>query len=433
MGACTGSNRKKKAKPTPSIVINIPEKPSLLKKEKIEEKPLDQVLISKPEIKNSNNISSTDNSKNTKGSSSFQLFQKVFKSQEQLVQLSKFDSYLARPNKTIAHELIKNEISENKWLYENFDPSSIKQIGSGGFGYVFSAKSLKMGKERAIKFLKISPEYEMKQMINEIMIMIFLSNNNNIIKIDELFTDTLKRQVAFSMELGTGSLAQMIKNGGGKVDYPLLLQLIMDCLNGLEYAFDHNFAHMDIKSENILYFEGVNRQTFNDLQVDIVQNDKMIFKLSDWGGGLIKSDITREVSCYSYTRGYGAPEIMNDDLVAFNPGKADIFAFGMTILNCCGIPLKDFRHLSSFPDAKKFEKELDELLNSIDEEYDDIKMIIKKMLAYNSDERIGLKDLYKQIKMVIEKTIVNLTCLYCYMVFNIKVQPKETNKHSATN
>ena len=379
-------------------------------KPKIEKSPDEEV--DHTGIRVQNNMSS-QNSKITKPDSSVNNSdnRKTSMSQPKLFQLSMVNSFISRPETMIVnHELIQNEIAENKWLLENFDPNSIKEIGSGGFGCVFSAKSLKMSKDRAIKVLKMSPEYEMKQMTNEILIMISLSSSNNVIKIDEFFADTPKKQIMFSMELGNGSLAQLIKTMQGKVHYPLLLQLIMDCLTGLEYAFERNFAHMDIKPENILYFEGVNRRTFKNLQTDIVQNDKIIFKLSDWGGGLIRSDVTREVTCYSYTRGYGAPEIMSDDVGSFNPGKTDIFAFGMTILNCCGIPVKQFKHLSSFPDAKKFDKELNELLISIDEEYDNIKIIIKKMLAYNPAERIGLKDLKKQIKIIINGgNIVSLT------------------------
>lgn len=123
---------------------------------------------------------------------------------------------------------------------------------------------------------KKSPEDEMKQMTNEIWIMISLSDSNNVIKIDEFFADTPKKQVMFSMELGTGSLTQLIKHMQGKIHYPLLLQLIMDCLAGLEYASERSIAHMDIKPENILYFEGIKRQAFKDLQTDIVQNDNII-------------------------------------------------------------------------------------------------------------------------------------------------------------
>lgn len=322
---------------------------------------------------------------------------------ESLKQKSKVVSFKRKSISNMDTNSIQNEFLQNSWLSSNFEKHSIKQIGAGGFGCVFSATSLKTNGEIAIKVLKVSPKDDMKQMMNEVMIMISLNGCSNIIRIDDLFADTVKRQVLFAMELGKSSLGDLIQRANGNISCHLILQIIMDCINGLEYASNRGFAHMDIKPENIIYFDGISRKNYPDLQKNAVEDDNKIFKLSDWGGGLLRASMTTEVdTCYSYSPGYAAPEIINDDIELFNPSKVDIFAFGMTLLYCCGVPLKNFRHLSVLTDAKKYERDLNEIIDSLDPSYCKLKLILTKMLSYNPEERIGLASLQKLMKFVIE-------------------------------
>ena len=87
--------------------------------------------------------------------------------------------------------------------------------------------------------------------------MVTHSGCTNVIKIDDFFADTVQKQVLFSMELANVSLVDLIKKGNGRINYSLLLQLIMDCITGLVYAFERGFANMDIKPEIFFILKGV--------------------------------------------------------------------------------------------------------------------------------------------------------------------------------
>ena len=202
----------------------------------------------------------------------------------------------------------------------------------------------------------------------------------------------------FSMELGDGSLEHYIKNSPNKRIKPdLLPQILADCLDALIFAADRSISHLDIKPANIIYFKTDNRKRIKGLQIDTITDESLIFKVSDWGGGLMRANKTKKhSSIVGFTMGYAAKEIINDS--AFNGNKADVFSLGMTLIACCGVPYSEFKHLSSFPKATNYYRELEELFDTMDNSYSsEIKVLIKEMIKYEFEERIGLEELRQRI------------------------------------
>lgn len=70
---------------------------------------------------------------------------------------------------------------------------------------------------------------------------------------------------------------------------------------------------------------------------------KYHLKVSDWEGGISMQ--------------------LDDDQVGINLSKANTFSLGITVLNCCSAST-EFRHLNEPPNKIRFEKEMEEALES---------------------------------------------------------------------
>ena len=315
-------------------------------------------------------------------------------------------------------------LEKSSWFHDNFDTNSLMELGSGGFGSVFTALSLKGNKKLAIKVLKPDPLNDIKDMLNEVSLIVSLKKCKNVIQIKDTFTDTSKGQVMFSMELGDGSLDQFIKNFHNKRLKPTLLpQILADCLDALIFAADRSISHLDIKPANIIYFKTDDRTRKKGLQTDTIDDKSLIFKISDWGGGIMRANKTKmHSSNFGFTMGYAANEILNNS--AFNGNKADVFSLGMSLLACCGIPYSEFKHLSSFPKATSYYRELEELLDTLDNGYNEIKVLLKEMIKYDFEERIGLEELRERILSLNDNE--NFVCSSKLPVKDIR--KKEENK-----
>lgn len=317
-------------------------------------------------------------------------------------------------SKSPPHDNVMSSLQDSPWFCSNFDSSSLRPLGKGGSGFVFSAQSKNKNKASAIKVLNLSPQDDMKIMLKEVSILSVLEGCPNILKMEDIYMDSTKRQLIFSMELADGSLLDFIKLKNGSLNPTLIFQISLDCIEALLYAQKENFAHMDIKPANILYFLGVNRNKYEALQSDIVErsHQQVLFKISDWGAGLEWANKTRKITSYFITPGYCAPELElmdEDENQAINPSKADMFSFGLTILNCCGVPIKKLKHLNVSQNENRFNKDLEEILDSLDRQYSKIKVILKAMLTYDAKKRITLQNL-KELIILIHQQV--FTCLY---------------------
>lgn len=166
------------------------------------------------------------------------------------------------------------------------------------------------------------------------------------------------------MELAEMTLHEYLKQGvlhPPSLHPPSLYQLIWDIISALDFAHHRGIFHADIKPGNILLFRNQGKNSY-------------AYKLSDWGEG---KDVSNEIrktgkgtieSPIHGTASYLAPEVSsNDDILAINFFKADVFSLGVTLFKCVGGDVEDLR--------KKINKQLESNLkdeNQVPEEYNHI-------------------------------------------------------------
>lgn len=125
-----------------------------------------------------------------------------------------------------------------------------------------------------------------------------------------------------SMEACTGGdLFNLIsKNNGGIANARILKHMITKILKSVQYLHEEvNYAHMDIKLENILV------------------NSEMTVKLIDFG---LAHNLTYKVSNPVGTKGYRAPEVASSWMKDSVDGSvADIFSLGVVLfILAFGVP-----------------------------------------------------------------------------------------------
>jgi len=84
--------------------------------------------------------------------------------------------------------------------------------------------------------------------------------------------------------------------------------------------------------------------------------------------------------------------------------KSDVFSLAMTMVNCCGVPYKNIKHISSIEISEKFTKEIEEVITMISSEYGDIiKNLLKGMLCFDRHTRIEMKEVIETLKSLSKK------------------------------
>ena len=129
------------------------------------------------------------------------------------------------------------------------------------------------------------------------------------------------------MEKALGSLEDLLKHpndyGADDVSFAVRYQLCLDVLEGLVCLHDAQFVHGDVKPANVLIFRS------DDPLVPFVA------KLNDFGlCTALQEDVAESYGAYGGTRGWLAPELMEDHKMTrpFHKEllyKCDVFAFGL--------------------------------------------------------------------------------------------------------
>ncbi|MFP6620391.1 MAG: serine/threonine-protein kinase, partial [Pirellulaceae bacterium] len=176
----------------------------------------------------------------------------------------------------------------------------LSEIGRGGFATVYRALDKKLGREVAIKRLRLDANADDSQdritrFIREAQLIASL-NHRNIVHVYDHDTDDLGHYIVMEYIPGL-SLAAYCKQEGAIA--PLkAVELIQGVCLGLSYAHRKQLIHRDIKPANILLLE---------------EDDELIPKIVDFGLARIgsHSDIS-ETGYFLGTPFYMAPEQMGD-------------------------------------------------------------------------------------------------------------------------
>ena len=307
------------------------------------------------------------------------------------------------------HGDILLKIREFPWFKKYFDPDVLTLLGKGAFGVVVSTKLLTNPLESiALKIVIPESQALLKDYIKEINFMTLLDNHANICEIQDSIIDSFDRTVVIRMSQAESSLKNVIdrekqlKNG-------YLLQVLADIANALAYAHSKGIYHLDIKPANILIFRTEIRENLPKIQKTHVFDGKIVFKLSDWGGGVLnsKGKTTLISDLFASTPGYMAPEISNGE-DKLNLAACDIYSLGMSLLICCGQKYENIKHISSISreKAKKHDFEIQEAIDEIKDNYSqNLIDLIQRMLKFDHSTRIALDMLIMTLENLSESTI----------------------------
>lgn len=271
-----------------------------------------------------------------------------------------------------------------------------EKIGEGSFGQVFKAEKESYGikQESAIKVVRIPSdeaelnrvqsgfglneeelkEYfypEVEKLKKEIVLMQELGEDSNIVRIlDFEIIDasdvTVGWYILIRMEL-LECLENYIKRNDLTVGE--VISIGEDILTSLEVCEEKNIIHRDIKPANLF------------------RNYKGVYKLGDFG---IARDMRAGIGSLSHkgTENYMAPEVYLGKKYTSN---IDIYALGIVLyklLNKNRLPFMNEEKLTAGSVERAFQKRNtgEELAKPV-ESPDTLYEIIKKMCAYNPDER----------------------------------------------
>lgn len=182
---------------------------------------------------------------------------------------------------------------------------SLKKLGQGASGVVFSAKRLSDGMQVA---LKVAPVNELADLTNEMGLQAMCAHPNIVEILDSYM---FGNDVCIVMELIPGSSLTNVL--GTKVDFPeaCIAYVCREVLQGLQCVHELHRLHRDIKSDNVLV--GSNGDC----------------KIADFG---FAANLTSEQS--KRTSVVGTPYWMAPELIrGMNyDDKVDIWSLGITIL-----------------------------------------------------------------------------------------------------
>ena len=225
----------------------------------------------------------------------------------------------------------KNPVNDYTKYYE-----IIESIGQGGYGNVKLAKNRITGEKVAIKIIEknmlknnndfsfgetidtIDVTRELKDEIN-IMKIIEGKNkdNKNTVKLYEYFN--MEKEFVIVMELCDGNLKQYLKKRKNEFNSSEIYELLIQLNNTFRIMYENKIVHRDFKLENILYKK---------------ENNKVIFKLIDYGGA---KQIIRTLEIIKTRMGtipYISPEMVDDNKKSMI-GKTDLWSLGIIIYILC--------------------------------------------------------------------------------------------------
>lgn len=330
---------------------------------------------------------------------------------------------------------VEEKIKTVPWISQNFDISTIEKLGAGGFGQVFGAHSFKESRKLAIKFMHFEGKEELDSMMKEITIMSALQRYGNIVKIVDVNVEFGCNEIYIAMEQADGTLDDLVVKYSNKIPNELFLQIFSDLAFGLLHAHEEGFVHSDIKPKNILYFKVQDRSKLKNIQRFNVHDQSLVMKLTDWGAGATKctGKTTRFKTGMAFTPAYVAPEIVMDGEKVILE-KCDVFSLGMTMVNCCGVPLRNMKHISNIEIDDLFSEQVDKIAKMIGPEYgEDIRALLKKMLSFDKHQRPVMQEIVSYLQNLSKKSEKTISGSLNNIQNEVDVEQKNTEYQLKNN
>lgn len=192
-------------------------------------------------------------------------------------------------------------------------------LGRGGFGSVYKAKDLKLGRTVALKFLTQANEETHNELFQrEAKALGALSKHNNIVQIHAW--DEFEGKNFFVLEYMPLSVSDLLKNYPNGLPVAWAGRIIAECADALQFAHESDILHRDIKAQNIL-----------------LEDKEGAAKIADFGLARFcgTSNNTIEGSAF------GSPAYMAPEQARGQPLNhlCDIYSLGVTLYEAlCGKP-----------------------------------------------------------------------------------------------
>eukprot|EP00347_Sterkiella_histriomuscorum_P021405 403334086 len=244
---------------------------------------------------------------------------------------------------------------------------TIKKLGQGGCGEVFMVMHLATDQIRAMKIINKNSDKVVSTVFDEINFLKQL-DHPNIVQIYEYFQDD--KNIYIIMEyLRGGSLFDRLKaiNRFGEREAAFIMKQLLQALN---YCFQKNIVHRDMKLENILF----------------TQEDSLQIKIIDFGSAVFVDNQTQNLNRI-VTAYYVAPEIINKEE---NIMKCDVWSCGVILF----ILLSGQAPFRGKDENEILDRVLKAQVNFEENQWKTVssraKILIKQMLEINVKNRLNL-------------------------------------------
>ena len=266
----------------------------------------------------------------------------------------------------------ERECNKYDFIHENKNP-----IGRGAFGEVWKVTHENSKKVYCIKILNKNDIFEQKliNQINKEISIMYNVNHPYSVKLVNHFEDNEKLYLI--MELATnGNLYNLIQNNKKEKvkNIDLIKKLIIQTIEIIKYLHSLNIIYRDIKPENLLLDKEYN------------------IKLCDYGWATYFTP-GKFLTVYCGTPEYVSPEMLKK--YPYNE-KVDIWGIGVLIFELV---------FGYAPFASNFNEDRYNNIkagkinwpNNLNDEYNDLKDLISKILKVNPNERVSLEDIENHI------------------------------------
>ena len=186
----------------------------------------------------------------------------------------------------------------------------VNKLGGGMFGLVFKARKESIGKDYAIKFLKVDDDTVRDAVMREIDNVSFFAqiDHPNLVSIEDKGTVDGIPYLVMSYA-GEATLQKRLQDG--KLSREEALRIFVQAARGVQALHDHSLVHFDLKPANIF------------LKGDVA-------RVGDYGLSKLVSASRNSLSFGRGTPYYMAPEMLQRR----GDSKSDIYSLGIILFEC---------------------------------------------------------------------------------------------------